>query len=202
MKGMQDSPVFSVLMFAASLYVFRLWVSDMRASPKPKNAFAGSEPAGVGLVALSAFIGIMLAAAYSVFEDLLGVGAEQTSVAVWAVFYWAGSAFIEELIFRGYLCVQNRGRGVLIFSCAAFSTIFALAHPFLWDFSADGGFVFKTGLSAWFNTFCVFANSAIFYFLRFAPFNRNRSLLPCFAAHLAYNLGVFAAKALRGFVLL
>jgi len=46
----------------------------------------------------------------------------------------------------------------------------------------------------------VFAGSLWFYAVRFASWNPQRSLLPCFAAHAAKNLGVIAVKAAQGFV--
>jgi hypothetical protein len=44
----------------------------------------------------------------------------------------------------------------------------------------------------------LFVGSLWFYAVRFARFNPQRSLLPCFAAHAAKNLGVIIIKLLQG----
>lgn len=197
---MIDNPVCSILMFLASAYLFYLWICDTRAVEKPKNAFVGTEFAPKLLVMLASLGGFLLVLIYTISENILGIASEQSSVKFWAIFSWTGAAFIEELIFRGYLCVENRGRNILILSCFAFSLLFSLIHPFLWDYSSEGGFVFKMGLAGAFSTFCIFLNSIYFYFLRFCAFNAKRSLLPCFVAHFSYNLGVFAIKLIQGFI--
>jgi hypothetical protein len=45
-----------------------------------------------------------------------------------------------------------------------------------------------------------FAGSLWFYTVRFFPLNPQHSLIPCIAAHLTKNLGVFGLKAALGFV--
>ena len=46
----------------------------------------------------------------------------------------------------------------------------------------------------------LFLNSLWFYWMRFSKWNPNRSLLPCFVAHIASNLGVFFVKLVQGHV--
>ncbi|MGA2053040.1 MAG: CPBP family intramembrane glutamate endopeptidase, partial [Opitutales bacterium] len=79
-----------------------------------------------------------------------------------------------------------------------FSLLFSLLHPFLWDWKS--GLVFDFSLKAWWSPALVFASSLWFYTVRFYPLNPARSLLPCIAAHLAKNLGVFAIKLAQGHV--
>jgi hypothetical protein len=66
-----------------------------------------------------------------------------------------------------------------------------------WD---DAGFVFTFSAKGWFSTAAVFATSLWLYVARLANWNPSRSLLPCFAAHTAKNLGVVAVKAFAGFM--
>jgi hypothetical protein len=46
----------------------------------------------------------------------------------------------------------------------------------------------------------VFALSLWLYAARLAPWNPPRSVLPCFAAHAAKNLGVVGVKLAAGFM--
>ena len=48
---------------------------------------------------------------------------------------------IEEVVFRGYLVVQNRGRNALVLSYLGFSLVLLLVHGYLW--SMEDGFVTK-----------------------------------------------------------
>ena len=72
-------------------------------------------------------------------------------------------------------------------------------HPFLWTWG-DDGFEWTFTAKGWFSTVMVFAASLWFYAVRFATWNPERSLLPCFVAHGVKNLGVFAIKGAQGFV--
>lgn len=152
--------------------------------------------------------GVVLLAAITAAEIAGGGVEEQTKVSFMAIFSWTAAAFIEELIFRGYLIVQNKGKLLLWGSAILFSLIFALCHPFFWDFSipengglAEASFTINFTEKAARDTIFVFLSSMVFYALRFCPQNKMRSLIPCVAAHLAYNLGVFCVKAAQGFVI-
>jgi hypothetical protein len=106
---------------------------------------------------------------------------------------------IEELIFRGWLVVENRGRATMWAAAVGASVAFAALHPFLWRWE-DAGFELTLGRKGWFSTGVVFATSLWFYAARLGPWNKPRSLLPCFASHAAKNLGVVAIKAATGFM--
>ena len=76
---------------------------------------------------------------------------------------------------------------------------FAALHPFLWRWD-DAGFALTLGAKGGFSTAVVFALSLWLYVARLAPWNPQRSLLPCFAAHAAKNLGVVGVKLAAGFM--
>ena len=103
------------------------------------------------------------------------------------------------MIFRGYLVVEGRGRAALVGGVVGASLLFALLHPFLWQWQ-DGTLVLQGSTKAWFSTGAVFAGSLWFYAVRFMPANPRHSLVPCIAAHLAKNVGVFVVKLLQGHV--
>ena len=95
---------------------------------------------------------------------------------------------------------------MLIASCIGISLVFAVIHPYLWEFDypEDAAFweiwrAIKLDLTAkplW-STGILFVNSLWFYYVRFSRLNTHRSLIPCFLAHGASNLGVFVIKYLQ-----
>lgn len=195
---MQDSPLYSIVFFLAGAYLFKMWYDDLRAKDKPQNALAGSSYCSVGVAFIGVLAGAILIISDSLTEKSLGFQSMQSVVTFWALPVWISSAFIEELVFRGYLFVDKKR--LLVVSCIALSFLFAMFHPFLWDFSAENGLTFNFTLQAWVNTANKFVFSLILYALRFAPINKSRSLIPCIAAHLVYNVGVFVVKLWTGFV--
>lgn len=207
----QDDALYSVAMFAAAAWLFKMWVCDLRAfladGKGRRGEFPGARPAGLGLAAAGVACGLVLLSGITLAEIASGEVGEQAKVSFWALFSWIGAAFVEELVFRGYLVVENRGRVALWGGVFAFSLLFALCHPFFWNFSVpEGGALFDGSFSADFSAKAfrdsanVFVSSVAFYALRFCPQNAARSLIPCVAAHLAYNVGVFCVKAAQGFV--
>lgn len=207
----QDSPVFSILSFAIALYLFYMWFGDYRHFAKTgelrKGAFEGATTVSSKLIIIAIVSALILLTIVSVAENLTGSTADQTSVAPFALISWIGAGFVEELIFRGYLVVKNKGRAMLIASILFFSLIFAVGHPFLWDYIVEDGtsifsgvWKFNPTVQATIATLSVFCCSLLFYTLRFLPTNKNRSILPCIFAHVAYNCGVFATKLVQGFV--
>jgi membrane protease YdiL (CAAX protease family) len=104
---------------------------------------------------------------------------------------------VEEIIFRGFLVIDKRGKFAVWAGVGGASVLFAALHPFLWDW-VDGKLTWTFTPKGWFSTAAIFAGSLWFYFVRFARFNPTRSLLPCFAAHAAKNLGVIGVKAVQG----
>lgn len=207
----QDSPIFSVASLAVAVWLFYMWLGDCRhycrTGSERRGAFEGAYPAPAGLVAVGVVCALALLFVNSAAERFLGVTCDQMKVAPWALLSWIGAAFVEELIFRGYLVVRGRGKLALVASVIFFSFVFAAGHPFLWNYEvSEGGSIFSGKWSftpsaqALINTLAIFECSLLFYALRFAPQNKTRSLIPCICAHAAYNCGVFAVKAFQGFV--
>lgn len=141
----------------------------------------------------------MLLVAETGGEYALGLVEAQSRITVLFGVASLAAAFLEELIFRGYVIVADRGRTRLVVSAVGASLVFALLHPFLWEWK-DGALAFQAGLKAWFSTGAIFAGSLWFYFVRFSRLNPTRSLLPCIVAHATKNLGVFVIKAAQGHV--
>jgi len=198
----QDNPLLLAGMIAAAGYVLKLWWNDYgaarRGAPNAR-AFPGATPASGRLIALATGGALLLLGIETGGEQALGLAPLQSHMTVLFAVYSLAAAFIEELIFRGYLVVENRGRAALVAGIAGASLGFALLHPFLWEWR-DGGLEFRPGAKGWFSTAMIFAGSLWFYAVRFLPANPKRSLLPCIAAHGAKNLGVFAIKYAQGFV--
>ncbi|MBA3849697.1 MAG: CPBP family intramembrane metalloprotease [Opitutus sp.] len=197
-----DNPLVLLALLAGSLYVGKLWLDDLRAArggtPAP-NPLPGATPASRTAV-LAAVAGALVLLGIEVAgEYALGIVAAQSKVTVLFGAYTLAAAFLEELIFRGFVVVTQRGRAALVAGCAGASLVFAALHPFLWEWK-DGALLWDPNAKAWFSTAMIFAGSLWFYAVRFWKLNPTRSLLPCIAAHAAKNLGVFAVKAAQGFV--
>jgi len=198
----QDNPLLLLVMTLGGAYLGKLWLDDLRTAragqPNPR-AFPGATPAGRPVMILAVAGTLILLAAETAGEYTLGVTAEQSTMTVLAGVYSLAAALLEEIIFRGYLVITGRGRAKLIMGIVAASALFALLHPFLWEWR-DGQLQLLLTPKAWFSTGAIFLGSIWFYALRFMPLNPQHSLAPCFAAHAAKNLGVFAIKYAQGFV--
>ena len=182
---------------AAALVVLYLWRSDWRHGRT--NGFPGASGAPLRVLLIAGLGGVALTLLETIGEALLGLTAEQTELAVFALVPLLAAAVIEEIVFRGYLVVQNRGTAWLWGSVVGFSLIFALIHPYLWSWE-EGALSLEWTTKAVFSTVLVFANSLWFYAVRFSFGNDGRSLLPCFIAHGASNFSVWAIKGFQGFL--
>lgn len=199
---MTDSPLFLVLMLGVSLYLAKIWRDDLKAAesgaPNPRG-LPGAAPAPVRSWWLAAVGALIILAAETFGESILGLSAEQTDMTVLFGVYTLAAPIVEEIVFRGYFIVLNRGRGALWGGIFAASLLFALLHPFLWKWDNEG-FRLTMDAKGWFTTTVLFVSSLWFYYVRIATWNPQRSLLPCFVAHFAKNAGVFAIKAVQGHV--
>lgn len=198
-----NHPLLLALLTAAGLYVAWLWRDDRRASrvgqAKP-NALPGATDAPARAVLIAVTGALLILAAETAGEITLGIAAEQSRMTwLFAVYSIGAAPVIEELLFRGWLVIENRGQLALWGGAVAASLLFAALHPFLWRWDEDG-FALTPGTKGWFSTAVVFATSLWFYVARLSPWNPQRSLLPCFAAHAAKNIGVVAIKASTGFM--
>ncbi len=198
-----NHPLILLLMTAAGLYLAWLWYGDLQATqegrPNPA-AFPGATPTTAWAVTIGITGALLLLGGETAGELALGVAGEQTQMTWLLALYSVGAApIIEELIFRGWLVVEGRGRTILWGGIVAASLLFALLHPFLWAWD-DDGFRLSLTLKGAFSTAVAFASSLWFYAVRFGAWNPSRSLLPCFLAHAAKNAGVVAIKAATGFM--
>ncbi len=208
---MSDNPLLILLLLGAAGYVFKLWLDDYRQAERGEP-HPGELPGARSTTRTAVWVAIagalIILGLETGGEYALDVVEDQSEITVLFGLVMLSAAFFEELIFRGYLVVQNRGRIALITSIIFFSLVFTLAHPFLWEFETgesgwrvwEGTLTLDFSIKAWFSTSIVFVNSLWFYTVRFYALNTTRSLIPCFAAHLCSNLGVFIIKAMQGFV--
>jgi hypothetical protein len=193
-----DGWIGGALYGAIGAVVFYLWWSDWRAG-RGDAGFPGASGAPLRVLLVAGLGGVALTLLETVGESLLGLTAEQTELAVFAIVPLLAAAVVEEVVFRGYLVVQNRGRVWLWGSVVAFSFLFAVIHPYLWSWE-DGSLSVEFSAKGVFSTAFVFANSLWFYAVRFSFGNRSHSLLPCFVAHGASNFAVWAVKGFQGFL--
>lgn len=199
---MLNNPFLLVGATLAGLYVAKLWRDDLRAAEagqgKP-GALPGATRASRNAIVIAAAGALVLLAFETVGEIALGIDTEQSRMTwLFALYSICGASVIEELIFRGYLVLPNRGRAALWAGIVGASALFAVAHPYLW--TTEGGFRLTLTIKGFFSTAVLFVSSLWFYAARFGPWNPTRSLLPCFAAHAAKNAGVVAIKAVTGYM--
>lgn len=196
---MTSDTVPQLLMLAAGLYFAGLWWADYRAaaagSPAPQP-YPGAETAPRRALVVAVLGSLVILAAETLGEIALGVDGEQSKMTALFAAYSLVAAFVEEIIFRGYLVVEKRGRAALVAGVFGASLLFALIHPFLWKW--DDGFALNLTPKGWLSFAAVFVGSLWFYHCRFASWNPRRSLLPCFAAHFAKNAGVIVIKGVQG----
>ena len=199
---MNDQPALLTLLIAAGIYTLHLWRQDYRAqqagTPHPR-ALPGATPAPLRASLIAAAGALLILSAETLGEIQLGLSEQQTKITVLFGAYTLVAAFIEELMFRGFLVMEGKGNLRLWAGIVGASLIFAALHPFLWNWE---GADFKWTLTAKgaFSTAVVFVSSLWFYMVRFAGFNPQRSLIPCIVAHASKNLGVIIIKAATGFI--
>lgn len=194
-----EDPIVLLVLIGVVAYVGYLWLKDYRDNSDEPNpaALPGATKTSSKAVLIAVMGALIILGIEIVGEYGLGIVEEQSTLTWLFALYTLFAAFGEEVIFRGYLVVGNKGKGMLVGSIVFFSLIFALlhGHVVIWD---DEGFrvVFETkGL---FTTAMLFLGSIWFYVARFASWNTTQSLIPCVAAHLAKNLGVIVAKLVQG----
>ena len=198
----QDNPLLLAGMIAAAGITLKWWCDDYRraalgtANPR---AFPGTTPANRRAVTVAIAGILFLLAVETGGEYALGLTARQSHMTALFAVYSLAAAFVEELIFRGFLVVENRGLRARLAGIVAASLGFALLHPFLWEWN-EGTLKFHGDAKAWFSTAMILAGALWFYAVRFFPLNPSHSLVPCILAHGTKNLGVFAIKYAQGFV--
>lgn len=197
-----DHPLLLLALLGVSTWVASWWWADLRAAragkPNP-HPLPGAVPARGWVILLAAGGALLLLAAETWGEYRLGLVGAQSRITMLFGLYTLAAAFVEELIFRGFLVVTDRGRAALWAGILAASALFAFLHPFLWGWR-DGRLLLVATPKAWFSTGAILAGSLWFYVVRFWSLNPGRSLWPCIAAHAAKNLGVLLIKAAQGYV--
>ena len=198
---MNEDPLIILIYCAIAIYIANIYRADIKAfvagEPNVK-ALPGAKPTNGLLIFASVMGALVLLGNAVVGEYALGIVEAQSEMVWFFVFASISAGVIEEVVFRGYLVVQNRGRNALVLSCLGFSLVFALVHGYLW--SMEDGFAWNLTLQGIFNTWILFFNSVCFYALRFGPWNSNQSILPSIIAHMVLNLGVFGVKLAQGYI--
>lgn len=207
----EDNIWMNLLYLVAAIWLFRQWWCDKRAQSRGQSIsspFPGAYPTNIRMLTIAVIGALVILAIETFGEYRLGISDEQEVVHWSFLFSMLAAAIVEEIIFRGYLVYTDRGTPVLLLSIVGFSLLFALIHPYLWTYISpgEGGHSFwgelqwAGGTKAYFSTGMIFIHSLWFYAVRFLPPNAKHSLLPCFAAHLSTNVGVFAVKWMQGHV--
>ena len=203
LPGSQDSPVLGFLLLAAAIWASKIWWQDYRQNllgkPTP-GALPGTTPFTIKALWIASAGALLLVLLETILEKSTGQETSQTTLPAWFLAPMVAAAVLEELIFRGYLPIQKKGRTLLYTSCFTLSVIFALAHPYLWTWEKGQLDLHLDSGKAWLTTTFLFMKSLWFYTARFGAFNPHHSLLPCVAAHLAANLAVFVIKAAQGYI--
>jgi uncharacterized protein len=201
---MNESPFMILLYVGMAAYVGNMYRGDYKlqqAGTPNSAAMPGATSASFRLYVIGVIGALLILAAETGGEIALGISSEQSEMVWYFVFASLGAGIVEEVIFRGFLVVENKGRAALIGSCLGFSLIFALIHGHFWSNEEGEAFTWTFTTKAFFTTGILLANSLWFYALRFGPWNKSRSLFPCMLAHAVSNFGVFAVKLVQGYVI-
>ena len=141
-KPMSDNLIFNLIGLLAGVYLMHLWWADTRicisnSEDPPKGLLPGASLAPVSTCLLAIVGAVTIILIVSLLEKIMDVADNQTTLSWWFLLAMLGAAITEEVIFRGYLVVQNKGRSTFIMSILFFSSLFALIHPYLWTHTAD-----------------------------------------------------------------
>lgn len=193
-----NNPLVVVAMLVIGLYVAKLWWADKR-MPQSRG-LPGAAPTTSYSICIAIAGALVLLAIETVGEKALGI-ADQQSTMTWlfAAYSILAAPILEELVFRGYLVIEGRGKAALWAGAVGASLIFGAIHPFLWR-NDDAGFALTLTSKGFFSTAMVVLMSLWLYASRFGAWNASRSLLPCFVAHAAKNAGVVVVKATTGYM--
>ena len=198
---MNENPVMILIYVAMAVVVGNLYRTDFlaaRSGQPSTNGMPGATSCDLGVWIIGVIGALLILAVETGGEMALGLVAEQSEMVWYFVFAIVAAGVVEEVVFRGFLVVDKRGKAALIGSCVGFSLLFAIIHGHFW--STEDGFEWTFTVKAAFTTGILFFNSIWFYALRFGPWNPQRSILPCMLAHAASNLGVFVVKLVQGYV--
>lgn len=191
-----------LLYVGIAAYVLNIYFGDLKAlkagKPNP-SAMPGTAQTGLKAYLIGSLGALLILGVESGGEVALGVADEQSELVWYSIFAIVAAGVVEEIIFRGFLVIDSKGKRALIGSCLCFSFLFAMIHPQLW--SMENGFELTLTGKGFFSTGILFVNSLWFYAVRFGPWNPNRSIFPCMLAHAASNFGVYLVKLYQGYIL-
>lgn len=198
---MAQNPLLLLLMIGAAAYIGKLWWQDLRSAQAGQpngQALPGATlpPRRALLIACGGSIVLLAAETWGEYQ--LGIVAEQSNMTALFALNTLAAAIIEEIIFRGYLVINGRGKTARWIGIVGASALFALLHPFLWSWEDE--FTLTLTVKGVFSTSAAFVFSLWFYTARFASWNPGHSLLPSIAGHATKNLGVIVIKAAQGFL--
>jgi membrane protease YdiL (CAAX protease family) len=133
-------------------------------------------------------------------EQALGIAPQQSKLTwTFAAYTIISAPVIEEVIFRGYLIIDRPGAPHRWLAANVASVVFALLHPYVWEWTV-GGVESRLSVQTAFSTFFIYATSMWLYYVRLARWNPTRSLFPCIFAHGARNAGVVVVKVSTGYI--
>ena len=195
------------VMAGLTLWLGKLFLEDLQAAAKgtphpralPGAVGAPLKAYWLGLGGTILLLGLAISGEYA-----LGVVEQQSDITAMFLIAMLCAGLIEEVLFRGFLVVRNRGRRAFLAGVIGCSLFFAALHVQYYTQVPEGApwwqFEWKLTLHAGWTLFMLFLHSLWFYAVRFAPWNPARSLLPCFVSHAGLNLGVFLTKLAQGHV--
>ena len=128
---MNENPIVIVLYVGIAVYVGKMYWGDCRAAEAGADcsgAMPGATTAPLGAYMIGALGALLLLGLETGGEIALGVADEQSEMVWYFLFAIIAAGVVEEVIFRGFLVVENKGRAWLVASCLGFSIIFALIH--------------------------------------------------------------------------
>src|SRR5262245_60395709 len=121
----QNDPLMVLLMFGASIYLGKLWWHDWMHwrvhQMTLKNAFPGATSCSWFAVFIAIAGALIILAVETGGEYALGISTSQSNITVLFLAAMLAAGFMEELIFRGYLVITNKGSAWLIGSILLFS---------------------------------------------------------------------------------
>lgn len=197
-----SNPLTLLVLIGVSVYVIKLWFDDYRNAAKGRpneRALPGATGAPPKAYLIAAIGAAVILSGETWGEISLGLAGQQSNMTVLFAGYTLCAAFVEEIIFRGYIIKSSGAPAARWLVAIGASILFAALHPFLWDWT-DGKLILHLDAKGSFSTAVVFVTSIWFYIARLAAFNPRQSLGPCFAGHLTKNIGVIFIKAFQGHI--
>ena len=212
---MSDQLLISIIGAAVGVFLLRLWLRDLKTnqaadSGEAPHTLPGASLATLGVCIIASIGAVVIVLAISAVEKFTGIDDQQSTIPYYYLLAMLGAAVTEEIVFRGYLIVRNRGRFMLVASALFFSLVFSAMHPYLWVHVVESpsGIEWVTAIRLHPSTYAVVSTASIailslwYYVVRFFGKNPSRSLLPCFCAHASANLSVFIIKLATGHITL